>query len=230
MKKLLAEGVAIGNATARSISFSPRKKSVYFFEDRQWTSPFAGLSYEFMNNGERVLDDRTFFHYVATGITPAMAAPKVGAGSVYAFRRQGRQRRILGRREELQGRHAQPGPREQLLVIHRVSGQHRSMLETDQKLPAWTAITRRANRIRTVRIPCGSGPRRGRATRATGSRPCRARATTCSCACTVHCSRGLTRLGSRAILNWCSRRRITTRPANQTLQRTGAGATRRPRV
>ncbi|MEZ6048925.1 MAG: hypothetical protein R3C11_25770 [Planctomycetaceae bacterium] len=85
MKKLLTEGVAIGNAAARSISFSPRKKSVYFWEDRQWNSPFAGLNYQFLNNGERVLDDRIFFHYIATGITPAMAAPKVGSGSVYAF-------------------------------------------------------------------------------------------------------------------------------------------------
>jgi len=37
------------------------------------------MSYEFLNNGERVLDDRIFFHYVATGITPAMASPKVGS-------------------------------------------------------------------------------------------------------------------------------------------------------
>jgi hypothetical protein len=45
LKKLLGEGAAIGNATARAISMRPRKKSVYFFEDRQWNSPFAGLSY-----------------------------------------------------------------------------------------------------------------------------------------------------------------------------------------
>jgi hypothetical protein len=45
MKKLLTEAAAIGNATARSICFAPRKKSVYFYEDRQWTSPFAGMSY-----------------------------------------------------------------------------------------------------------------------------------------------------------------------------------------
>ena len=46
--------------------------------------PLAG-GHDFMNNGEMVLDDRIMFHYVATGITPAMVTPKVGTGSAYAF-------------------------------------------------------------------------------------------------------------------------------------------------
>jgi len=62
MKKILTDAVAIGNATARSISYAPRKKSVSLYPDRKWTSPFAGMSYEFLDNGERVLDDRIFFH------------------------------------------------------------------------------------------------------------------------------------------------------------------------
>jgi hypothetical protein len=85
MKGILTEAVGIGNAEARAITFAPRKESVFFYPDRKWTSPFAGMSSEFMNNGERVLDDRIFFHYLATGITPAMAAPAVGTGSVYGF-------------------------------------------------------------------------------------------------------------------------------------------------
>ena len=47
-KKLLTEAVAIGNGAARAISFRPRKPSVFFYEDRQWNSPFAGMSYEFL--------------------------------------------------------------------------------------------------------------------------------------------------------------------------------------
>jgi len=31
------------------------------------------MSHEFLDNGELVLDDRIIFHYMATGITPAMA-------------------------------------------------------------------------------------------------------------------------------------------------------------
>ena len=39
MKAILTDGVAIGNATARSITFRPRNKSVYFFPDkRKWYS------------------------------------------------------------------------------------------------------------------------------------------------------------------------------------------------
>ena len=41
---------------------------------------------QFMNNGERMLDARSLFHYYATGITPAMAFAKPGSGSAaYAY-------------------------------------------------------------------------------------------------------------------------------------------------
>ena len=84
MKKILTEGVAIGNATARSITFRPRLESAYFYPgQRQWYSCFTGGSHEFMNNGELVLNDRIMFHYYATAITPAMARPAVGTGSAY---------------------------------------------------------------------------------------------------------------------------------------------------
>lgn len=134
MKKLLIEGAAIANATARSLSFSPRKKNVYFYEDRQWTSPFAGMSYEFLNNGERVLDDRIFFHYVATGITPAMAAPKVGTGSVYAFTAKDGKGRYLDGGKTYKVNMPNPIPMNNFWSFMVYSGQHRSMLETDQKL------------------------------------------------------------------------------------------------
>jgi len=134
MKKLLTEGVAIGNATARSLSFSPRKKNVYFYEDRQWTSPFAGMSYEFINNGERVLDDRIFFHYLATGITPAMASPKVGSGSVYAFTAKDSKGRYLDGSKTYKVNMPCPIPMNNFWSFMVYSGQHRSMLETDQKL------------------------------------------------------------------------------------------------
>lgn len=53
MKKILTEGVAIGNATARSITFRPRSESAYFYPGkRQWYSCFTGGSHEFMNNAD----------------------------------------------------------------------------------------------------------------------------------------------------------------------------------
>ena len=134
MKKVLTEAVAIGNATARAISFAPRKQDVFFYPDRKWSSPFAGLSSEFLDNGERVLDDRIFFHYVATGITPAMAAPKVGQGSVYGFAAQDRTGDYLDGGKTYKVTLPAPIPAKDFWSFMVYSGQHRSMLETDQKL------------------------------------------------------------------------------------------------
>ena len=134
MKKILNEAVAVGNASARALSFSPRKQSVYFYPDRQWTSPFAGLSSEFLNNGERVLDDRIFFHYLATGITPAMAAPKVGTGSVYEFTAHDAKGEYLDGGKTYSVTLPGPVPVNNFWSFMVYSGQHRSMLETDQKL------------------------------------------------------------------------------------------------
>lgn len=134
MKIILTEAVAVGNATARAISFAPRKKSVFFYPDRKWNSPFAGMSSDFLNNGERVLDDRIFFHYVATGITPAMAAPKVGTGSAYAFTARDADDNYLDGGKTYKVTLPYPIPVNTFWSLMVYSGQHRSMLETDQKL------------------------------------------------------------------------------------------------
>jgi len=134
MTKILTEAVAVGNATARSLSFAPRKPSVFFYPDRKWTSPFAGLSHEFLNNGERVLDDRIFFHYVATGITPAMANPEPGSGSVYAFTAKDAEDNYLDGGKTYKVTLPGPVPVNNFWSFMVYSGQHRSMLETDQKL------------------------------------------------------------------------------------------------
>jgi len=134
MKKLLTDGVAIGNASARVLSYAPRKRSVYFFEDRQWTSPFAGLSSEFYNHGERVLDDRIFFHYMATGITPAMAKPKVGTGSAYGLAVRDSDGAYLDGGKTYSVTLPAPIPVNNFWSFMVYSNQHRSMLETDQKL------------------------------------------------------------------------------------------------
>jgi hypothetical protein len=134
MKKILTDAVAIGNASARAITFAPRKQSVFFYPDRKWNSPFAGLSSEFINNGERVLDDRIFFHYLATGITPAMAAPKVGVGSVYGFTAHDANGDYLDGGKTYSVTLPGPIPAKDFWSFMVYSGQHRSMLETDQKL------------------------------------------------------------------------------------------------
>lgn len=133
IKSLLQEAVAIGNASARSICYRPRDTSAYFYEDRQWYSSFAGGVHDFINNGEMVLDDRIMFHYMATGITPAMAAPVVGTGSVYAFTAHDSKANYLDGSKTYKVTLPAPIPANDFWSFMVYSNQHRSMLETDQK-------------------------------------------------------------------------------------------------
>lgn len=133
MQALLTEAVAVANATARAIAYRPRDPKVYFYEDRQWYSPFAGGSHEFMHMGEQVLDDRTFFHYMATGITPAMAAPQVGTGSVYAFTAHDSEARYLDGGQSYSVTLPVPIPMNNFWSFTVYDNQTRSMLETDQQ-------------------------------------------------------------------------------------------------
>lgn len=133
MKKLLNEAAAIGNASARAILYKPRSGAVYFYPDRQWFSSFAGGSHEFMNNGELVLDDRINFHYSATGITPAMAMPEVGTGSAYEGAVRDSEGNYLDGGKTYKVTLPTPIPVNNFWSFMVYSGQHRSMLETDQK-------------------------------------------------------------------------------------------------
>jgi hypothetical protein len=134
MQKILTEGVAIGNAIARSLTFRPRKESLYFYPgQRQWYSPFAGGSSEFLNNGERVLDDRIIFHYYATGITPAMARAQVGTGSAYEIGAHDSEGNYLYGDKTYKVTLPSPIPAADFWSFVVYDTQTRSVLETDQK-------------------------------------------------------------------------------------------------
>jgi hypothetical protein len=93
MKKILADGVAIANAAARSIVWYPRYEQnmkgvrVYPDTDSMWLMGYTGRNVFF--NGEDGMtmnsDARVMFHYPYTAVTPAMAAPREGTGSDYAI-------------------------------------------------------------------------------------------------------------------------------------------------
>lgn len=88
MRKILTDAAAVGNGTARAMSFRSRESSFYLYEDRRWLSPFPGGDYRFLSDGGRAgraLDARTTFFYLATVNTPAMALKMVGKGSQYAL-------------------------------------------------------------------------------------------------------------------------------------------------
>ena len=133
MKRILTEAAAIGNATARTLNFSPRDPETFFYEDRQWNSPFQRQSHTFEENGARVLDDRTFFFYYATGITPAMTAPPVGAGSVYEVGAKDVNGDYLDGSKTYSVTLPGPVPAKNFWSFMVYSGQTLSILETDQK-------------------------------------------------------------------------------------------------
>ena len=133
MKRILTEAAAIGNATARAITYAPRDQEVFFYEDRQWNSPFQRQSHEFLVDGVRMLDDRTYFHYMATGITPAMTAPPVGKGSVYAMTARDKDGEYLDGSKTYRIDLPAPIPAANFWSFMLYSGQTRSILETDQK-------------------------------------------------------------------------------------------------
>lgn len=133
MKAILTDSVAVGNAAARAILFAPRDPRVLFYPDRQWGNGFVGGSYAFLDDGERMLDARTLFHYAATGITPAMAAAKPGSGSAYAFTSRDATGAFLDGSKTYKVTLPGPVPVGQFWSFTVYDTQTRSMLETDQK-------------------------------------------------------------------------------------------------
>jgi hypothetical protein len=133
MKKILTEAAAIGNAASRSIVFATRDKSAYYYKGSQWKTVFIGGSHEFMNKGERLLDARTLFHYYATGITPAMVNAKPGTGSAYAFTERDVKGQFLNGSNTYKVTLPAPVPAKNFWSFMVYSGQHRAILETDQR-------------------------------------------------------------------------------------------------
>jgi hypothetical protein len=134
MMGILTDAVAVANATARAILFASRDERVKFYPDRQWSTTFVGGSYAFLNDGERMLDARTMFHYYATGITPAMAFSKPGTGSAYALTGRDSKGEYLDGGKTYKITLPAPIPAGQFWSFMVYDGQTRSMLETDQKL------------------------------------------------------------------------------------------------
>ncbi|MFN0241763.1 MAG: DUF1254 domain-containing protein [Planctomycetota bacterium] len=88
MKSILTDAVAVGNATARAISFRDRDQRSTLYPNSQWQSLSAVTDYQWIDKegvGARNLDARTKFFYSYTVNTPAMMAKLVGRGSQYAL-------------------------------------------------------------------------------------------------------------------------------------------------
>ena len=131
MKAILTDAVAVGNATSRAIVFASRDPRQKFFQDRQWCTGFLG-GYSFFDNGERIVDGRTLFHYYATGVTPAMHPTKPGVGSAYAYTARDSLGKYLDGGKTYKVTLPGPIPVARFWSFTVYDNQTRSMLETDQ--------------------------------------------------------------------------------------------------
>jgi hypothetical protein len=141
MKKILADAAKVGTATQRAIIWRNRDEMRLIWADsKSWEIGFLGGSHEFLNDGVSLINSRVRFHFYATGITPVMVKPPVGAGSQY----------VIGLRDEkgnaLDGSktyriHVPPNiPAKRFWDITLYDNQSRSMLQTDNPYPGVTSI------------------------------------------------------------------------------------------
>lgn len=151
MRKVLEDAVAVGNATARTISVSPRKEEGFaYYPDSQWFNSIWVGGYEFLDpppqikpdgavqspsDGARKLNSRIAWFYPYTGVTPAMCMRLTGIGSQYIFTmRDGNGVYLDGGRNY---RLSLPAniPQSRFWSVMVYDRQTRSMLQTDQPKP-----------------------------------------------------------------------------------------------
>jgi hypothetical protein len=151
MRKILSEAVAVGNATARTISFDPRDQEGWaYYPGSQWFNMLFVGGYEFLtpppnitkngvelypSDGARKINSRIAMFYPYTFITPAMCMRLTGIGSQYliAMRDSGGDYFAGDSSYRLTLPPDIPESRFWSVILY--DNQTRSMLQTDQRWP-----------------------------------------------------------------------------------------------
>ena len=141
MKKILTEAADVGAATVRTLAARPRDESFYYYPgEGVWATPFPGGSHEFLEDGAVVLDGRAYFHFYATGITPAMTSKMVGKGSQYAVAYTDASGNPLDGSKTYKV-HLPPNvPARDFWSFTLYDNQTRAMLQTDQQFPGVSSL------------------------------------------------------------------------------------------
>jgi hypothetical protein len=151
MRKILEEAAAVGNATARTVTFAARPDEGFaFYPDSAWESALFVGGYQFLDpppeitpdgpvpypsDGARKLDSHTNFFYMATGTTPAMCMRLTGIGSQYIYAMRDSDGAFFdgGRSYKMTLPADIPESRFWSVILY--DRQTRSMLQTGQHLP-----------------------------------------------------------------------------------------------
>jgi hypothetical protein len=134
MKNTLHEAAAVGDATARTITYRSRIPEAFYYPNSTWRQWLGGYKFE-SQPGVSYLDAAAFFYFYATGVTPAMEAKMVGQGSQYAVGIVDSNGQGLdgGKNYRL---HVEPNmPVKDFWSAIVYDNQTRSMLQTDQPFP-----------------------------------------------------------------------------------------------
>ena len=139
MRKILHEAAAVGDATARAITYRSRIPEAFYYPDSTWRQWLGGYKFQ-SQPGVSYLDAAAFFYFYATGVTPAMEAKMVGQGSQYAVGIVDSKGKALdgGKHYRLRVEPNMPVKDFWSAIVY--DNQTRSMLQTDQDFPQVSSL------------------------------------------------------------------------------------------
>jgi hypothetical protein len=152
MRRILEDAVVVGNATARTVSLSPRTEEGFaYYPDSAWFNMLFVGGYQFLDpppeitpdgpvaapsDGARKLNCRTSFLYAATGITPAMCMRLTGIGSQYLMTTRDSNGEYLDGANSYRLTLPEDIPQSRFWSVVLYDRQTRSMLQTSQPKPS----------------------------------------------------------------------------------------------
>lgn len=135
MRGILEDAIKVAGAGFRVVLYDSRDPEAQVFPNSGWEHPWVGGSHEFMNDGARLINARTRFHFYATGITPAMVTPSVGKGSQYIAGIRDANDQPLDGSKTYKVNLPPDVPANDFWAFTLYDVQTRSMLQTDERFP-----------------------------------------------------------------------------------------------